>query len=142
MERTATHNGIVTESVQGTIKVQMHVVSACSTCEAHKHCGFAESRDKIVDIKTSEWSQYKVGDPVNVIIRTKRGLLAVLIAYLLPAALLLATIITLSMIQLSEVWVAIISLLAVILYGAILYLFRNRLQRKFTMSVSPRLNQS
>ncbi len=138
MEKLATHDGIVTQVSPGALKVQMHVVSACSSCEAHAHCGFAESRDKIVDIQTPDWQQYHVGDEVKVIIRAGRGLLAVLVAYVFPALLLLAVFIALTLAHLPEVWVAIVTLLAVALYGGVLYLCRRRLQRRFTMSVAPR----
>lgn len=138
MEKIATHDGIVTQVTPGALKVQMHVVSACSSCEAHAHCGFAESRDKVVDIETPDWNQYQVGDAVQVVIRAGRGLLAVLIAYILPAVLLLAVFISLSLARLPEVWVALITLLAVALYGGVLYLCRNKIQRHFTMSVTRR----
>ena len=135
MEKIATHDGIVTQVTPGALKVQMHVVSACSSCEAHAHCGFAESRDKVVDIETPDWKQYAVGDAVIVAIRAGRGLLAVFIAYILPAFLLLAVFVSLSMAHLPEVWVAVITLFVVALYGGVLYLCRNKLQRQFTMSV-------
>ena len=138
MEKIAIHDGIVTEVTSGTVKVQLHVVSACASCEAHGHCGFADSKDKIMDIDTPHWQQYHVGDPVTVSINANRGLQAVLLAYILPAVLLLATFVTLTAMHLSEVWVALITLLVVVLYAAVLYLFRHRLQRKFTMTLHRR----
>ena len=142
MEKIAKHDGIVTEIISkpdthsGIVRVQIHVVSACASCEAHGKCGFADSKDKIMDIDTPLWQQYHEGEPVTVTINANRGLQAVFIAYILPAILLLATFITLTALHLSEGWVAIITLLAVALYAVILYLCRHRLQRKFTMSLS------
>ena len=85
MEKIATHDGTVVEATPGQLKVQVHVVSACASCEAHSHCGFADSKDKIMDIDSPEAEQYHVGDPVTVSIHSSRGLQAVLIAYILPA---------------------------------------------------------
>ncbi len=127
-----THPGIVISSQQGTVQVKMQVVSACASCEAHARCTFAEKKDKTVDITTPLWQNYNPGDPVTVIINSGRGLLAVLIAYILPAVLILATFATLYTLRLPELWVALASLAAIGLYTLVLYLSRNRLQQRFT----------
>ena len=136
MEKVAQHDGIVTEVLQGTVRVQIHAVSACASCQAHSKCGFADSKDKTMDIDTPLWQQYHEGDPVTVTIAANRGLQAVAIAYLLPSLLLLAIFVTLTTLHLSEGWVALITLLCVALYAGILYLCRHRLQRKFTMTIT------
>jgi sigma-E factor negative regulatory protein RseC len=138
MAKIATHPATVTDVKHGTVQVQLHVVSACASCEAHGRCGFADSKEKIMDIDTPQWQQYRVGDPVTVTINANRGLQAVLIAYILPALLLLATFVALTALHLSEGWVALLTLLVVALYGVLLYTLRHRLQRKFTMSISPK----
>lgn len=127
-----THPGIVISSQQGTVQVKMQVVSACASCEAHARCTFAEKKDKTVDITTPLWQNYNPGDPVTVIINSSRGLLAVLIAYILPAVLILATFATLYTLRLPELWVALASLAVIGLYTLVLYLSRNRLQQRFT----------
>lgn len=127
-----THPGIVISSQQGTVQVKMQVVSACASCEAHARCTFAEKKDKTVDITTPLWQNYNPGDPVTVIINSGRGLLAVLIAYILPAVLILATFATLYTLRLPELWVALASLAVIGLYTLVLYLSRNRLQQRFT----------
>ena len=136
MEKVAQHDGIVTEVLQGTVRVQIHAVSACASCQAHSKCGFADSKDKTMDIDTPLWQQYHECDPVTVTIAANRGLQAVAIAYLLPSLLLLAIFVTLTTLHLSEGWVALITLLGVALYAGILYLCRHRLQRKFTMTIT------
>lgn len=135
MEKTVKHPGTVIAAENGLVKVTMQVTSACASCEAHAKCGFAESKEKIVEIATPDWQDYHVDDPVTVIIKTGNGLLAVLIAYILPAVLLLATFITLYCLRLPEVWSAILTLCVVGLYGLVLCLFRGRLQRKFTFTL-------
>ena len=136
MAKIATHPAIVTAVQPGSVTVQMHVVSACASCEAHGSCGFADSKDKTMNIDTPRWQQYHVGDSVTVAIHSNLGLQAVLIAYLIPALLLLATFASLTALHLSEAWVALITLLVVALYGLLLYTLRHRLQRKFTLSIT------
>ena len=136
METVATHDGMVTATAERKVTVRMDVLSACAACQAHSRCGFADKKEKVVEIDTPDWQQYHPGDKVTVIVNARRGLLAVVIAYLLPAVLLLATFITLHCCRLSEVWVALGSLTAVGLYAGILYCFRSRLQKKFTFRLS------
>lgn len=138
MEKLATHDGTVTDVAHGHVQVQMQVLSACASCEAHAKCGFAEKKDKIVEIDTSDWKQYHVGDPVTVIINSGRGLLAVLIAYILPSVVLLASLVVFTLLHIPEGLTALLILLVVALYAIILYLFRHRLQRKFTFQIEHR----
>lgn len=135
METVATHEGIVTAVAENQVKVQMQVLSACAACEAHAKCTFAEKKDKIVDIDTPDWKHYTPGDRVTVIINSGHGLLAVFIAYVLPALLILGVFALLYTLHLPELWIALITLLSVGLYGLVLYLFRHRLQRRFTFRV-------
>ena len=135
MAKIATHPATITAVRHGSVTVQLHVVSACASCEAHGHCGFADSKEKTMDVDTPQWQHYRTRDHVTVAIHSNRGLQAVLIAYLIPALLLLATFATLTALHLSEGWVAVVTLLAVALYGLLLYALRHRLQRKFTITI-------
>ena len=135
METIATHPGIVIASTSQEVQVKMEVLSACASCQAHSHCGFAEKKDKIVNIATHDWQNYHPGDTVNVIINSGRGIQAAIIAYLIPAILLLATLITLLSLHVPETLTILFTLLVVALYGVILYLFRSRLQNKFTFRI-------
>ena len=138
MAMITTHQGIVTSVREGCVSVQIHVVSACATCEAHSHCGFADSKDKIMDIDTPQWEQYHEGDRVTVAVNSNRGLQAVFIAYIVPTLLFLTTfLVTLCVLHLSDGWVALITLAVIALYALVLYLRRQHLQQRFTMTLTP-----
>lgn len=135
MEKIATHPAIVTNVDNGKVSVQMHVVSACASCEAHSKCGFAEAKEKVVEIETRQWKDYQPGDNVTVVIQTANGLKAVLIAYVLPALVLIAAFAVFYSMHLSEGITALLTLAIVALYGLVLYFMRHRLQRKFTFQI-------
>lgn len=135
MEKIATHPAIVTNVANGKVSVQMHVVSACASCEAHSKCGFAEAKEKVVEIETRQWKDYQPGDNVTVVIQTANGLKAVLIAYVLPALVLIAAFAVFYSMHLSEGITALLTLAIVALYGLVLYFMRHRLQRKFTFQI-------
>lgn len=137
LERVASHAGIVQSIKKGSVAVQIEAVSACATCQAHAHCGFAESKNKTVDVPTADWQQYHEGDAVTVHIDESRGMLAVWIAYVLPALLLLAVIIGLSLAHLPE-WAVVLASFAVLaLYILILYLRRRKVEAHFTLTITP-----
>ena len=133
-----THPGIVTAVKPGSVSVQIQSTSACASCEAHAHCGFAESKNKTLDIPVKYQTgniKFEIGDNVTVHIDHERGLLAVLFAYILPAILLLAAVIGFSLASFSELNVILLSLALLALYILFLFLFRHKLEKRFTLSV-------
>lgn len=135
MEKIATHPGTVTQVEKGRVNVQMRVLSACAACEAHGKCGFADAKDKIVEVDTRDWQQYQVGDHVTVIIQSGNGMKAVFIAYVMPGLLLLGSFIGFYLLKVGDGLTALLSLLVVCIYGFILYLLRHKLQKKFTFQI-------
>lgn len=139
MERNiqiASHAGVVTGVKEGLVAVQIESTSACASCAAHAKCGFAESKNKTVEIPTEDWRNYRPGDTVEVKIDESRGMLAVWIAYVLPALLLIVDIVGLSVAGLPE-WAVVLSSFAVLgLYVAILYASRRKVEGRFTLTVN------
>lgn len=136
LDKIASHQGIVIAVKHGFVAVQIESTSACAGCAAHSRCGFAESKNKTLDIPTPDWHSYSVGQPVTVRIDQSRGLLAVWVAYLLPALLILAVVIALSLAALPE-WAVILASFAVLaLYILLLYFRRKKINSTFTLSLS------
>ena len=148
------HPGIVTAVKPGFVTVQIESTSACAACAAHSKCGFAESKTKTLDIpisqdiktsglrdfKTSrlrdfETSSFEVGDRVTVTIDHTRGLLATWWAYVLPAILLIAVAVALSLAALPEPLVILLTFATLGLYLLVLYLFREKLDSRFTLEL-------
>lgn len=142
-----THPGTITNVSKKSVTVQIESVSACASCQAHSRCGFAESKTKTLDIPlscvdpdlrstlTQPRTEATFPTQVLVTIDTTHGLLAVLIAYLLPAILLLGVIVGLSLAGLPEWAVILLSLASLALYILLLVLFRQRIDNHFTLKV-------
>lgn len=136
LARVASHTGIVKETRRGRVLVQIEAVSACASCAAHGKCGFAESKDKTLEIPAADWQDYQPGQTVTVHIDESRGMLAVWIAYVLPALLILAVIVGLSIAHLPE-WAVVLSAFAVLgLYVLLLYLLRRKVESRFTLTIT------
>lgn len=133
----ATHQGTVTAVREKRVTVQIHSLSACASCQAHAHCGFADAKDKTLDIPTPSWQQYREGQTVTVHISQGRGLLAAWIAYTLPALLMLATAIGTTLAGATETTAITATLATLALYLLALHLLRNRLNDKFTLQITP-----
>lgn len=130
----AKHEGVVVRSEKGCVHVKIVVNSACSACEAHGKCGFAESKDKVVAVESEEWQSYRDGDQVVVGVNEGLGLSAVLIAYFLPAVLMIAVFVVLHQFS-TELWTALGTLFFVCVYWTVLALFRGKLRKRFTFSI-------
>ena len=135
MQQIAKHIGKVNGVRQGTVSVVIESISACASCEAHSKCGFSESKEKQMDIDTPDWQQFHEGDAVEVRIHQGLGLLAVLWAYLLPAALLLATLLLTLLNGVGEGLSILISFGVLLVYLLVLYANRRRLQHRFSFQV-------
>lgn len=132
-----THEGTVIAVNPGSVKVQILSVSACASCAAHSKCGFAESKEKTLDIPVDNPSAFTVDEKVEVRISEERGLLATWIAYILPALLIVAAAVALSLVGLPEPTVILLTFAALALYLLLLYLLRHKINNNFTLSVSP-----
>lgn len=126
--------GTVIQAVEGRLHISLTCHSACAHCQSNKSCGFAESQEKEIDIEHADWRQFAPGDRVEVDIRESQGLLAVLIAYLLPAILALVVLLV-TYNPWGELRAAGATLAFIALYFVALRLLRGKLQRHFTYSV-------
>lgn len=136
MSKIVTHKGKVIHLEGLDVRVMIERMSACAACHAKGMCTLSDKEDKIIDIKVSadRAAKLNVGDEVVVAVSQQRGMQAVLLAYILPAILVVLSLILL--LKLLPEPLAILSALAVLGgYYYVLYLFRNKLNAKFIMSI-------
>lgn len=136
MSKIVTHKGKVIHLEGLDVRVMIESMSACAACHAKGMCTLSDKEDKIIDIKVSaeRAAKLNVGDEVMVAVSQQRGMQAVLLAYILPAILVVLSLILL--LKLLPEPLAILSALAVLgVYYYVLYLFRNKLNAKFIMSI-------
>lgn len=139
IQRIATHDGTVVAVHSNMVDVQIVATSACAACAAHAKCGFAESKNKTVSVPLSQSANqsFNIGDPVRVHIDQSRGMLAVWIAYVLPAILMLGAIVGLSVAGVAESLVALAALAVLGLYVLVLFLVRRHIEGRFTLTIEP-----
>ena len=134
---TIKHLGIV-EIIQGShLSVRIVQTSACAACSAKGHCSSADSKDKIIDIIDTAASSYRVGEKVMVIGETSMGMMAVVLAFIIPFVLLIFSLFLFMALMENELYSALLSLAILIPYYFILWLNKTRLKQKFSFTIKP-----
>ena len=134
---TIKHLGIV-ENIQGShLSVRIVQTSACAACSAKGHCSSADSKDKIIDIIDTAASSYRVGEKVMVIGETSIGMMAVVLAFIIPFVLLIFSLFLFMALMENELYSALLSLAILIPYYFILWLNKTRLKQKFSFTIKP-----
>ncbi|PCI31240.1 MAG: hypothetical protein COB60_12335 [Flavobacteriaceae bacterium] len=125
----------VIESVCGELaQVRLKSNANCDGCKAQSACG-VDSGDKVVYVALKESLDLKT--VITVGIDKKKGLMAVVYAYVLPFLLVLITLIVGS-VFLPESIAGLLSLVVLIPYYILLYFLRTAFTEKFRVSL---LNQ-
>ena len=128
---TIKHLGIV-ENIQGShLSVRIVQTSACAACSAKGHCSSADSKDKIIDIIDTAASSYQVGEKVMVVGETSMGMMAVVLAFVLPFVLLIFSLFLLMALVENELYAALLSL------AVVLWLNKTRLKQQFSFTIKP-----
>ena len=134
---TIKHLGIV-ENIQGShLSVRIVQTSACAACSAKGHCSSADSKDKIIDIIDTAASSYQVGEKVMVVGETSMGMMAVVLAFIIPFILLIFSLFLFMALMENELYSALLSLAILIPYYFILWLNKTRLKQKFSFTIKP-----
>ena len=134
---TIKHLGIV-ENIQGShLSVRIVQTSACAACSVKGHCSSADSKDKIIDIIDTAASSYRVGEKVMVIGETSMGMMAVVLAFIIPFILLIFSLFLFMALMENELYSALLSLAILISYYFILWLNKTRLKQKFSFTIKP-----
>lgn len=147
MDNRIRHDGLI-ESIDGEhITVRIVQMSACASCHVADKCHTSESKVKMIDVWTKNYSRYQVGQKVVVLAESKVGMLAVLIGFVVPVLLvLLAVVLGLFLTSADGLWhveepynqayAALGGLVILIPYYYVVYLNRDALQTRLAFSLA------
>ena len=129
-EKTIVHNGIIEEISNKLIRVKFISFTSCSECNAKSLCAISDLKDKYVEVSKTR-DLYQVGEEVKIILQQSLGFLAVFWAYVLPFLLVILTLGVLTQVSDNELLTGGFSLAILIPYYLGLYLYKNKLEKKF-----------
>lgn len=128
-----THPGTITAVTDTFVRVTLDANVHCESCHAKGACGVSEGITKAVEVAAPR-GQYRLHEPVEVLLRKDLGQKAVFWAYLFPFLLMLATLLTTSLF--ATEWVAgVASLLVLVPYYLLVYGLRTYFKKTFTVSL-------
>lgn len=135
-KKEVSHTGIVKEiGVQG-IKVGIIVQSGCASCEIKGSCSMSEQTDKELDIVCNP-DTFRIGQKVLVSLKSTQGMSALFLGYVLPFIVLMLAMIIASNLTKNEGIIGLAAIISLLPYYTILYLYRNKIKKKFTYVVNP-----
>lgn len=129
------HKGRVVSITPELTTVEIISEAACSSCHAKGLCGLGESKTKAVQLPTSPWDDYKVGDEVTLVLKASMGHKAVWVAYVIPLFILMAGILALLSFGADELVSGLCSILAVAVYYFVIWLLRDRLKNEYIFNI-------
>jgi len=130
MSQIIEHTGIINHIEGSHIRVSIVQQSACSDCHAKGACTAADMDEKYIDLESSDAS-FKIGDRVMLYGQSSTGLIAVLLAFVLPFLLILITLFILRYYVANEILSGAIALSVLIPYYIILSLFNKKMKARF-----------
>jgi sigma-E factor negative regulatory protein RseC len=132
-EHVYIHPGVVSRINRGSVVVTLDQNIHCESCRAKGACGVSDRASKEVEVR-DPGGQYKLNDPVEVILARQAGHRAVFWAYVFPFLLVLLTLVSASF-WMPE-WVAgVLSLLVLIPYYLILRGLGDYFRKHFDISI-------
>ena len=135
MKEQVMHTGKVVSMTPQTTTVRIVSHAACSECHASGLCGLSDYTEKAIEVPTSPYAAYQVGDEVQVVLKASMGFKAVWIAYFLPLVVLLAITLGLIAAGVPEVLSGLAGIGAVALYYLIVWLRRDRLRNEYVFTI-------
>ena len=135
MSNKIKHAGVIDSIEEGCVKVRILQSSACSGCKVASHCNASETKEKMIEIPTSQSLLHQVGDSVTIVADSSVGFRASFYGYILPLILMVVTLIAVLQMTQSEGMAALSALGILVPYYLILYLLRNQLKSKLTFEI-------
>ncbi len=129
------HTGRIVEINPEFTSVQIISMSACAACHAKSMCGVSDEKTKVIMVPTDPYTEYNIGDEVQVVLKKTMGLKAVWISYVIPLIILLILILSLSAVTVHELYVGLGAIAGVALYYLVIYLFRDKLAKDFVFYI-------
>ena len=135
MENRISHEGVITNIDKENIEVKILSQSACVSCNIKTACNMSEMKEKTITIPVPKDKNLSIGQEVKISIGLGQAKRAVVFAYVIPVILLISMIFILNALKIDEGINALISIGILVPYYMILFLFKDKIKRKFEYEI-------
>ena len=127
--------GIVEEVKENSILVRFQSAPACGGCKAKSVCVPGSAEKNLFEIHQRTYG-YSVGDSVKILISESLVFRALFLGYLLPFVLIVFLLILTKILGFNELLSGLISLSGLLPYYLTLYLFREKMNKRFNLTLT------
>ena len=131
------HRGRIVSITPEVTTVEIVSESACGSCHAKGLCGIADATAKAVEVQTSGWDHYAVGQEVRVVLRASMGHKAVWLSYVVPMLVMVAVLLGVLAAGGSELLAGGLAIAAIALWYGVIWLLRERLKSEYVFQIKP-----
>ena len=135
MEHRISHEGIITSIDDNNVEVKILSKSACASCNIKGACNMSEMKEKVIVIPRPKDKDLSMGQEVTVSMGLGQANKAVIFAYVIPTIILFSMMFILNHFKIEEGINALISIGSLIPYYLILFLFKDKIKRKFEYEI-------
>ncbi len=135
MEHRISHEGIITKIDDSNVEVKILSKSACASCNIKGACNMSEMKEKVIVIPRPKDKDLSMGQEVTVSMGLGQANKAVIFAYVIPTIILFSMMFILNHFKIEEGVNALISIGSLIPYYLILFLFKDKIKRKFEYEI-------
>lgn len=129
------HQGRIEKIEKHKVYVKIEQKAACSDCHAKSVCLASDKKDKIIEVNDDSGC-YSPQEDVIISARSSMGFFAVFIAFAIPLILVIISLVIGMNMTSNEGIGGLIGLSILIPYYFTLYLFRDKLKKKFIFTLS------
>ena len=135
MEHRISHEGIITKIDDNNVEVKILSKSACASCNIKGACNMSEMKEKVIVIPRPKDKDLSMGQEVTVSMGLGQANKAVIFAYVIPTIILFSMMFILNHFKIEDGVNALISIGSLIPYYLILFLFKDKIKRKFEYEI-------
>ncbi|MBR4837736.1 MAG: SoxR reducing system RseC family protein [Bacteroidales bacterium] len=135
MEEQVSHPGVVVGIGEQDLEIEILSASSCGACNIKSACGMSEMKEKRLTVPKPADREFIVGQPVSIIMSTRQGNKAALIAYFIPTLIIISLTVVLS--SFIKEWLAALAGIGAmaVYYFVLYYFFRDKLRNEFTYEI-------
>ena len=129
------HEGVVAAVFESGVDVSIVAGAACGNCKMKKACGMDDSEQKTVTVFTPDARRFRVGERVEVVMKSAMGYAAMAFVYLIPVFVVLTALAVLVRAGVPEIVSGLGALAFLAFYYFLIYLFRDRISSRIRFEI-------
>ncbi|HMB01847.1 MAG TPA: SoxR reducing system RseC family protein [Spirochaetota bacterium] len=128
------HKGIVLQKFENTYKIHIKSSTACGRCRLQAYCEAGSAKKKIINAISRE--ELTAGQEVKIYLQERKGLLAVLLAYIIPFFLFAGSVTLCRIHAVNELRAVAAAFTILVIYYIIIYKLSGKLQKQFKFTAT------